>query len=187
LKENIAEVNNLQSLSDSLLQLAQYQSQHAHHTFKQVELHKIVQDAVNKVDHLAKRKSISIETKTLTHTILGSQLALTDVFIILLDNAIKYSPTKSTITIAAKRTDGHVAISVTDRGIGISPKDLPHIFDRFYRADSARSKSDINGYGLGLSIAKQIVKAHRGTITAISTKPKGTTITVTIPAKKSIS
>jgi signal transduction histidine kinase len=74
-----------------------------------------------------------------------------------------------------------VRIEVADQGCGISATDLPHIFDRFYRSDLARSKNDAFGYGLGLAIAQQIVELHKGTITACSEPGKGTRFVVQLP------
>jgi signal transduction histidine kinase len=79
--------------------------------------------------------------------------------------------------------DGSVLFSVTDRGIGIAKSDLPHIFDRFYRADAARSRSNMGGYGLGLSIAKKIADMHNGSLRVESIIGKGTTFFVRFPKK----
>jgi signal transduction histidine kinase len=83
--------------------------------------------------------------------------------------------------VSAKRNDGSVVIKVTDEGMGIAEKDLPHIFERFYRADLARSKEETGGYGLGLSIAKKIVDLHRGSIAVKSKMNEGTTFTIKLP------
>jgi two-component system phosphate regulon sensor histidine kinase PhoR len=98
-----------------------------------------------------------------------------------LDNAIKYSPEKAKVIISAGKSDGNVLISIRDKGPGIDKKDLPHIFDRFYRADSTRSKEKASGYGLGLSIAKQIAEMHHGSISVESAAKKGTSFTVKLP------
>jgi signal transduction histidine kinase len=105
-------------------------------------------------------------------------------FIILLDNAVKYSDEKSSIEITTKQLDNGIQISVTDHGHGIEEKDLPYIFDRFYRVDSARTKTDISGYGLGLAIAKQIAETHNGSITVKSVIKKGSIFTVTLPISR---
>ena len=98
----------------------------------------------------------------------------------ILDNAIKYSDHKSQIDIEATHDRHAVVLAIRDHGIGIAPTELPHIFERFYRADTARSKQ-VQGYGLGLAIAKSIIEAHGGTIAVASEKDKGTTFTIRLP------
>jgi len=97
----------------------------------------------------------------------------------LLDNAIKYTPANGSIQVDIRSADNQSGlISVEDTGIGISEKDLPHIFERFYRCDPSRSQA---GTGLGLSFARAVARAHNGDITVTSTPDKGTTFTVIIP------
>ncbi len=100
----------------------------------------------------------------------------------LLDNAIKYTPSGGRVDVdLSESSAGRAAISVKDTGMGISPEDLPHIFERFYRSDQSRTKS---GMGLGLSLARAIARAHNGDITVISSPGQGSTFTVTIPTVK---
>ena len=99
---------------------------------------------------------------------------------IMVENARKYSPAGTQISLSAAADDASVTFSVQDEGIGLSPADAAHIFDRFYRSDSARQK-DVEGSGLGLSIAKWIVDAHGGTIEVLSSEGVGTRFTVRIP------
>ncbi len=99
----------------------------------------------------------------------------------ILTNAINFTPSGGTVTIRARKTDSAVEISISDTGPGIPPEDLPHIFDRFWRKEPSRSRST-GGSGLGLSIAKELVEAHGGTIEVQSAMGKGTTFTVKIPA-----
>jgi signal transduction histidine kinase len=112
---------------------------------------------------------------------MGIKDSLTELMIILLDNAIKYSPNRSTITISSEKIDNAISFSVEDEGIGINQEDLSHIFDRFYRVDKSRSKEKVFGFGLGLSIAKKIVDLHNGNISVQSTKNKGSVFTVKLP------
>jgi two-component system phosphate regulon sensor histidine kinase PhoR len=98
----------------------------------------------------------------------------------LLDNALKYTPNGNTITLGATRQDGGVEIWVKDTGQGILSTDVPHIFERFYRADKARSR-ELGGTGLGLSIVKHIAQAHQGSVAAESVYGKGTTVRVFLP------
>lgn len=179
--ESVSEINKLQSLSDSLLQLAQYQKPNNQIKFEKISLTKVVKEAIHRVEPLAKEKRIRIENTTQETKIEGIKFSLADLLVILFDNAIKYSEKNSKVTISSTKTDRHILVHVADCGIGINKKDLPYIFERFYRADSTRSKTKANGYGLGLSIAKEIVILHHGSINAESNKQKGTTFTVKLP------
>ena len=101
----------------------------------------------------------------------------------ILNNAIKYSPDGGKITVSMKTTDSQLIVSISDQGLGIPKKDLPLIFDRFYRVDKARSRAQ-GGTGLGLSIAKEIIKQHQGFIWAKSEYGKGSTFTIVLPYDK---
>jgi signal transduction histidine kinase len=99
----------------------------------------------------------------------------------LLDNAIKYTPAGGTITVRGACPDGQVLVEVTDTGIGIAAEHLPHLFERFYQVDPARSR-ETDGTGLGLAICRSIAEAHGGRIAVESTVGRGTRVTLTLPA-----
>lgn len=101
----------------------------------------------------------------------------------LLENAVKFTPAGGTITVSASAKDGEIAVTVADTGIGIPPADVPHIFERFYRVEKARSRES-GGTGLGLSIVKHIVALHGGSVEAKSTFGKGCAITIRLPRKR---
>jgi signal transduction histidine kinase len=101
----------------------------------------------------------------------------------LVTNAVKYTPPGGRVRLWMERSDSRVQLGVSDTGIGIAPGDLPHIFDRFWRADSARTRTgERPGVGLGLAICKWIAEAHGGSIEVQSRPGRGTTFTVTLPA-----
>jgi signal transduction histidine kinase len=106
--------------------------------------------------------------------VIGNEDSLIDLTTILLDNAIKYGNGKK-IEVRTKKTG---ILEVTDHGLGIAEEDIPHIFDRFYRADASRNKDKNESYGLGLSIAKSIIELHKGSIEVKSRVGKGTTFSV---------
>lgn len=182
--ESINETGKLQSLSDSLLQLAQYQKPNGQLQFEELSLSQVISEAVHKVSVIAKQKKIVIQDNSIKTKIKGNRYSLIDLIVILLDNAIKYSFERGKVIIDSETTDGSIAISVKDQGAGIDEKDLPHIFDRFFRADSARLKTVAGGYGLGLSIARKIVNTYSGTITVKSKLNKGSTFIVRLPVKQ---
>ena len=99
---------------------------------------------------------------------------------ILIANALRHTPAAGSITVAVRRDQLHAIIEVADTGAGIPPGDLPHIFERFYRADKSRSRES-GGSGLGLAIAKGIVQAHGGSISATSEVGQGTCVRFTLP------
>ncbi len=187
IKESILEVNKLQKLSESMLQLAQYQKPNGGLKIEKLSLSKIILEAIRKIEPISKKKEITVSTNLADINIEGYKYSLIDLLVILLDNAVKYSPTKSTINIKSEKINGGVLITVSDNGIGISQKDLSHIFDRFYRADSARLRSERGGYGLGLSIAKKITDLHNGEITAKSKLNKGSQFIIRLPTKQQTS
>src|SRR5438067_6592347 len=106
-----------------------------------------------------------------------------EVVLILLDNAVKYTPHGGAVTLRTRRDDGDAILEVADNGVGVAAPDIPRLFDRFYRVDKARSRL-LGGAGLGLSIAREIVDAHGGTIDLKSELGKGTVVTVRLPIAK---
>jgi len=178
IKENLIEINKLKSLSDGLLQLAQMKSSHQIAKHVKIQVKKIIDAAVSRVAPIALEKNISIIRSAGNHEITGDFDSLVDMVVILLDNSIKYSFSKSKIKINARQEKRSLLLTVNDYGIGIDKSDIPHIFDRFYRAGSARKKIGSGGYGLGLSIAKKIAESHNATISISSKINKGTTATV---------
>jgi two-component system, OmpR family, sensor kinase len=111
----------------------------------------------------------------------GDPDRLKQLLLILVDNAIKYTPEAGEIRLTLRLEAGSALVTVSDSGIGIDPEDLPHLFDRFYRADRARAR-DHGGTGLGLAIAKWIAERHGGQITVESAPGNGTTVSVRLPA-----
>ena len=186
LQSNLEEISKLEALSNGLLRLAQYQQGIAQPKWKAVELASIVPDAIVRVLAQAQIAKITITADIPDKlSVEADAESITELLVILLDNAIKYGRENTAITITAKPRGGDVVVAITDQGIGIKAADLDHIFDRFYRADTSRSKNSTAGYGLGLSIAKQITDIHRGTITADSKLGVGTTFTLSLPHKQS--
>lgn len=179
LESNLEEVNNLQYLSDNLMTLAQSHKPNGI-KMEKVSLLKISEDAVKKVEKMAKKKNIQIDNKIEDTSLLGDRQSLTELLVIFLDNAVKYSEDGTVVELSSKKSGNSVSIEIKDRGVGIEKQDLPFLFDRFYRADKARSK---DGFGLGLSIAKEIVDKHNGTINVKSQISKGTTFIVKLPLK----
>lgn len=182
LAESIDETDKLQLLSDGLLRLAQFQKPAGIMHFQKIPLSKPIRYAIAKIQTIADTRHVRIADNTAEYEIEGNAASLAELFIILLDNAVKYSHDGGTVSVSDTVSDGSVTISVRDTGIGIDEKDLPHIFDRFYRSDTARSKPLTGGYGLGLSIAKNIVAAHHGSIGVESRIQNGTVFSVRLPA-----
>jgi len=180
IKSNTEEIIKLQGLTDGLLSLAA-QDINGPPIRQPVSLQDITGEAMNRVLAAAQAKHISIEDKVPDIKVSGDQAKLTQVATILLDNAVKYSPEKSTVYIEGHDKDGHGSLSVKDDGIGIAADDLPRIFDRFYRADPARTKPAADGYGIGLSIARKIIDQHHGRITVSSALGEGSTFTIQLP------
>jgi len=180
LKSNLEEINKLKSLTDYLLSLNRYQNPH-HLKLSSFDVSHAVSDAVKKLRHQASKKHILLNLHLKKITLTADQTAITEVITNLLDNAIKYSPKHSQISITTQKTNHYASITISDQGVGITPDQQLHIFDRFYQVDTARNKARHPGFGLGLSIAKDIVTLHHGHISVTSTPGVGSTFTIKLP------
>ncbi len=184
LQDNIEEVNRLTYLSESLLSLSMHKREKDSAPFAKLNMNSVLIKARSLVRHAALQKKIEIDLFQIPEKkIEGNEQKLVELFTILLDNAVKYSSASSHISITGKLGKKGLELRVKDFGIGIHEKDIPHVFDRFYRSDSARSKADAGGYGLGLSIAKKIIELHAGKITLESMINVGTTVIVWLPIR----
>lgn len=180
LQSNLEEADKLERLLNSLLRLSKLDSDIATGTFTRVDLKDVVQQAVSQTARQSSAKEIIINNKAdKVLPVSGDKDSLTQLFVILIDNAVKYSPQASTITITGTTHENQTQVIVADQGIGIEREALGHVFDRFYRADKARTGSV--GFGLGLAIAKHIADLHQGSITLKSTIGKGTKAIVSLP------
>lgn len=181
LKSNLEEVAKLEVLSNGLLKLARQDQKLDYVETMPVE--ELIDAAINRIQRAATAKHMRIVRKVSAEkeSVQGERWGLVESLFILLDNAVKYSPSRTTITVSADIVHKHLVMAVTDEGQGIAPHDLPHIFRRFYRADQSRSKETIAGYGLGLSIADRIIRLHGGDIRVASTPNQGSVFTVTLP------
>lgn len=182
ISEGVEESDKLKKLSDFLLELARENYNGQKILFEKVKVSEIVGEAIKKIEIKAKNKKMKILTSINGYSVKGNKDKLSELFVILLDNAVKYSPNDTQIKVIAKKTKGQVIIKVIDQGKGIEEKDLAHIFERFYRADSARSHTDEGGYGLGLAIAKKIVEEHKGKILVKSIFDKGSEFKIILPS-----
>ena len=174
--ENVDDIARLQDLANSMLGLLRDDDASLFQSV--VSLQMVVTESMNMVVNQALAKDIAVEDNVKDMNVRGNQQSLIQLVTILLDNAIKYSDTSSTIHLSSERRGKFTILTVRDEGIGMDAATLNQIFARFYRAEKSRTTT---GYGLGLSIAKKIVSAHGGKITAESTPGEGTTFTISLP------
>lgn len=182
LNEILDETLRLSSLIDNLLLLARSDVGTEALKFRKVDLCEIAREASAQGRRLAGLRQIEW-SQTLPASSLwigGDADALRRLFLILIDNAVKYTPEHGSVGIRVANSDDGACVEIIDNGIGIAEADLTHIFDRFYRADSARSR-DSGGFGLGLSIGQWIAKAHQTEIMVTSIFGKGSRFQVRLP------
>jgi two-component system, OmpR family, sensor histidine kinase CiaH len=175
LTSNLEEVNKLTKLSQTLLQLSQLD--HDNIPQEKVNLEVIARSVIERFDKPGQRVIFSGKS----HNVMANKAGVEELLTILLDNAIKYSPPDSKIRISIIKQKQMSGYEVINEGKGIAPEVLPHIFDRFYRADSSRTNGAKKGYGLGLALAKKIVELHNGELTVSSAVGKETTFQVLLP------
>jgi two-component system OmpR family sensor kinase len=172
------ELQRMSRIIDDLLTLSQFDhSQQTLHR-KPVDFSDLVIEVCEQQRNQAKSKGVEFElTKTVPAMMDGDSSRLRQMVRNLLDNAIKYTPGGGKVSIELEQSNGNFEFRVSDNGIGIPPDDLPRIFDRFYRADKARTRAE-GGTGLGLSIVKEIAEAHGGRVEVRSQMGTGTVLTV---------
>jgi signal transduction histidine kinase len=184
LDESLSQINQMTEMVESLLTLARADEGRAPLAVQVCDLRALVADVAETAGMLG--ESIGVVE---THTLPDAPLLLAvdpqrirEMLLNMVTNAIKYTPQGGTVALGLEEDEEAVIFSVRDTGIGIAPGDLPHIFERFWRADQARSRTgDRPGVGLGLAITKWIVEAHGGTITAQSRPGRGSAFTVRLP------
>lgn len=181
IKSNLEEVDKMQHLTNYLLACSRYGNSTTELPFEKFKVTKIVDGAVKKVTPLATKKGIKLVVDAESFDIRGNLASLEELLVILLDNGIKYSDKGKKIFLKVKLNKSIAIFEIIDHGIGIKASDVPYIFNRFYRADVSRSKEHVDGYGLGLAIAKSIVEVHKGEIKVKSQINEGTTFKVMLP------
>jgi signal transduction histidine kinase len=183
LEEAIQEIARMSDLVDSLLTLARADEGRFDLHREPVHLEPLVREVLETATILGEDAGIEVSLPVIEEaTVMGDRTRLRQLFLNLITNAIKYTPRGGRVELALSRRIDAVTFSVKDTGIGIAAADLPFIFDRFWRADRARSRaSERGGFGLGLAISQYIAQAHGGGLTATSRLGRGTTFTVSLP------
>jgi len=183
LEEALQETARMADLVDSLLTLARADEGRFDIYRQPVELEPLMREVYETAVILGEDAGLSLSLRTLEDAVvMGDRTRLRQLLLNLVTNAIKYTPRGGSVELAVVRRADDVTISVRDTGIGISTADLPHVFDRFWRADRARSRaSERGGFGLGLAISQWIVQAHGGTIGVQSRLGRGSIFTVVLP------
>lgn len=197
LEEALQEVTRMAALVDSLLTLARFDEGRFDLHREPVALEPLMRDVLETATILGEDAGLDIQLAALEPaTVMGDATRLRQLFLNLVTNAIKYTPRGGVVELALRRgeaSDGKIVqLTVRDTGIGIAAGDLPYIFDRFWRADRARSRRSTaagatgglverGGFGLGLAISQWIAQAHGGAIAVVSRLTRGTTFTVTLP------
>lgn len=179
------DVDRMTRLIEQMLTLARVE-QRGLAQFSPVDCASLLQDVVAELRLTAQERDVTLQLTRppqTEFTLSGDAERLRQVFVNLIENGIKYSPEGSVVAVTAVRQWQQISISVTDKGMGIAPEQLPHLFERFYRVDDARAR-ETGGFGLGLAITQAIVRAHGGDISVQSEVEKGTTVTVLLPTDR---
>ncbi|KYZ75035.1 hypothetical protein AXX12_15780 [Anaerosporomusa subterranea] len=175
------ESERLERLIYDLLDLSRLQSGHRQE-LEPIPLAELAEAAAAKFRGQATAKGITLSVETEAVMVAGNGDRLTQLIVILMDNALKFTPAGGSIRLVVKEVPTGAQLSITDSGVGIPTEDLPYIWERFYKVDKAHSRTE-SGTGLGLAIAKEIIELHQGTVVVNSRPNEGTVFTVSFPAE----
>jgi len=182
LADILDEVVRLSNMVDDLLTLFKSDIGQIKFNFKEMRIDELIKDLLEDVDILAEEKGIKIEAGPFDQAVvMGDEMRLKQLFLNLIDNAIKYNKSGGKVTISVENRGDTVEVSISDTGIGIPEDEINLIFERFYRVDKARSR-DRGGVGLGLSIARWIAESHNGKIEVESKLGQGSKFSVILPS-----
>ena len=177
------EIDRLSSVVGDLLTLVHIDSHKLKLRRERMIFSDTVRESVQRLTPLAQKRKQTVELRIEDDCeMFADPGKLAQVCYNIIENASKYTPDGGSITVHLRREGRDAVLDIADTGVGIPPEDVPHVFDRFYRVDKARSR-DTGGTGLGLSIVQQIVRLHAGSVTVQSELGKGTTFTVQLPVK----
>ena len=179
----LTECDHMNKLVEDLLLLSRLDHQRLPLEFSSIALQPFMNEVYRKVNQLANQKKITLSLDIKDGFVTGDPLRLRQVLLILLDNALRNTPSGGQVKINTKSMSGFWQIQITDSGAGIPAESLNHIFERFYRVNRPSDK-DYSGNGLGLSIAKSIIEAQHGQILVASEVGLGTTVSFTLPKDK---
>ena len=178
---SLLETQRMSKLVDDLLFLARADSQQLTLEIKQFSLDTALREVIESFGPLAEASGILLESSLDSEiTYSGDAFRIKQLLVILLDNALKYTPSGGQVTLGLQNWDTFVEITVSDNGEGIEPEHLAKIFERFYRVDKARSQQK-EGTGLGLAIADWIIQSHHGQVKVSSSPGEGTTFVISLP------
>ena len=178
----VEEVEQLNRIVGDLTTLALADARQLRLNPKPVELNEVVRGLIAQATPLADERGVQLRPDLNGGVRVDADLVrVRQLLLILIDNALSHTPAGGEVSVGVGRQNGRAQVTVTDTGEGIPTSDLPHIFERFYRADKARTREN-GGSGLGLAIAKWIVEAHKGDIAVTSTEGRGTEVAVSLPA-----
>lgn len=185
LLEVIDETQRLQRLASELLTLARLDRGQLDIKQELLGLNEVLDEVYQQIRPLAITRGLEVRLEQPPEivTVRGDFERLCELILILADNALKYTPQGGKVTLTLSTSGTQAQVQVHDTGTGIAPEDLPHIFERFYRARTGKA-ANMRGSGLGLAIAERLVQAHHGSLKAESTVGQGTTMTVILPSVK---
>jgi two-component system, OmpR family, phosphate regulon sensor histidine kinase PhoR len=181
-----AQATRLTNIASDLLTISELESNNAATAPKPISIRAALGSAIRTVESVARVRGVRLLCDKVDDVqVLGKELQFEQVFVNLLDNAVKFNRPNGEVRVEAQATDSAARIIISDSGIGIPSEDLPRIFERFYRVDKARSR-EMGGTGLGLSIVKHVIEQMGGTVVVTSQVGQGSRFTLTVPRFQSV-